>query len=397
MAKSYGREQPPESIRALSRLRPRAVPISDAEYACRRERARRLMQEVGMAAMFMRGGASLAYFTGWHWANNERLSGMLLPAEGAPAFISPRFDQAYWLRRRTENHEIRGWREDECPYRCAATLLADRGLLSARIGIEEQVPYFMWRGLAQAAPAVDWLSADAVTAGCRAIKSSAEIALLAAASLATWQAYRAVWHAVEPGMEIGEVSGLVAAAYQALGVSGRATILSGSDSAEPRPSDRPPRLAEGTILMIDDGCTIEGYYGDITRTWVLGKPNDKMQRVFEVVRLAQQAALQAAVPGAVMGAVDAAARRLIGDAGYHPVHQFFPYRTGHGIGLEEHEWPYLSPGNKAQIQSGMTFTNEPGIYMEGQFGVRLEDDMYIDEAGAHFFTPPSLSLEQPFG
>ena len=149
--------------------------------------------------------------------------------------------------------------------------------------------------------------------------------------------------------------------------------------------------------MVDDGCKVEGYTSDITRTFTLGKPTDKMTKVFEIVQRAQSKALRTAQPGLQCQAVDTAARKVIVDAGYGPDYKYFTHRLGHGMGMDGHEWPYLVPGNKLALAPNMTFSDEPGIYIRGEFGIRLEDDMHITENGAELFTPQSLSLEDPFG
>ena len=189
---------------------------------------------------------------------------------------------------------------------------------------------------------------------------------------------------------------MIAAAYGRLGFPGEASVQTGEYSALPHGSLKPQVIREGTIVLIDDGCTVEGYQSDISRTFVLGKPTDKMKTVFDIVHKAQAAALKAARPGVPCGQVDAAARKVIGDGGYGAQYEHFTHRVGHGIGMDGHEWPYLVKGNKLPLEANMTFSDEPGIYITGEFGVRLEDDMHITEDGAALFTPQSPSLEAPF-
>jgi Xaa-Pro dipeptidase len=228
------------------------------------------------------------------------------------------------------------------------------------------------------------------------IKSPAELALMRLASSVTLQAYEAAWKSVREGMTEREFSGMIGSAFQALGFPGFASVTVGEYSASPHGSTQPQKIREGTVVMIDDGCRAEGYNSDITRTFVLGKPTDKMKQVFDIVHKAQSAALAAARPGVPCEAVDAAARKVIEDAGYGPGYKYFTHRVGHGLGMDGHEWPYLVRGNKLPLAAHMTFSDEPGIYIPGEFGVRLEDDMHITDSAAELFTPQSPSLEQPF-
>jgi Xaa-Pro dipeptidase len=252
-------------------------------------------------------------------------------------------------------------------------------------------------GIAKAAPQATLTSATAVTAGCRMIKSAHEIALMGLANQVTLAAYEAVYHALREGMTQHDVGTLIAAAYGRLGFPGEASVQVGEYTALPHGSATPQVIREGSIVMIDDGCTVEGYQSDITRTFVLGKASDKMKQVFNIVHRAQAAALAAVRPGVECGSVDAAARKVIADAGYGPDYQYFTHRLGHGIGMDGHEWPYLVRGNPTKLQPNVTTSNEPGIYIRGEFGIRLEDDMHVTENGAELFTPQSPSLEDPFG
>jgi Xaa-Pro dipeptidase len=240
------------------------------------------------------------------------------------------------------------------------------------------------------------VSGTPVTAGCRMHKSDHEIALMRLAAQVTITAYEAAWRALEPGMTHHQFQQLIGAAYSQLGFPGEASVNVGPHTAQPHGSIEPQTIHAGEIVMIDDGCLVEGYASDITRTFVLGKPTDKMRRVFDIVHRAQKAALDAARPGAQAQAVDAAARNLIANAGYGPDYKYFTHRLGHGMGMDGHEWPYLVRGATIALAPNMVFSDEPGIYIRGEFGVRLEDDMHITEDGAELFTGQSASLEHPF-
>jgi Xaa-Pro dipeptidase len=299
--------------------------------------------------------------------------------------------------------EVRTWNEDESPFERVAQGLKDRGVASGRLGIEETSKFVFADSIASAAPSLHVTSATPITAGCRMIKDAHELALINLACHVTLKAYEAVFHALSEGMTQNAVSSLIGAAYSRLGFPGFASIQVGEYTALPHGSITPQTIREGTIIMIDDGCTVEGYQSDITRTFVLGKATDKMKKVFDIVHQAQSAALKAARPGAPLDSIDAAARRVIVDAGYGPGFKYFSHRLGHGMGMDGHEWPYLVKNNmfgwaKAlTAQPGMVFSDEPGVYIRGEFGVRLEDDMHITADGAELFTPQSPSIEQPFG
>jgi Xaa-Pro dipeptidase len=296
-----------------------------------------------------------------------------------------------------EQPDIRVWQEDESPYQRVAQGLKDRGISTGKLGIEETVRFVFADGIRKAAPQTTIASATPVTAGCRMIKSAHEVALMRLAAQVTLAAYEAVFRSLHPGMAQRDVSNLIDAAYRQLGFPGEASVMVDEATAYPHGLAAPQVIREGSIIMLDDGCTVEGYQSDITRTFVLGKASDKMNRVFDIVLRAQSAALAAARPGAECGSVDAAARKVVTDGGYGPDYKYFTHRLGHGMGVDGHEWPYLVRGNPTKLQANMTTSNEPGIYIRGEFGVRIEDDMHVTENGAELFTPKPLSLEDPFG
>jgi Xaa-Pro dipeptidase len=292
---------------------------------------------------------------------------------------------------------VRTWQEDESPYQRVAEGLKDRKISTGRIGIEETVRFVFCEGVGKAAPQAKLVSATPVTAGCRMIKSPAELDLMRLASKVTLTAYQAVYRALQDGMTQHDVARLVEAAHRQLGFSGDALVEVGEYTAFPHGSAQPQIIRRGVPILVDGGCAAEGYQSDITRMLVIGKPSEQVKKVFDIVHRAQSAALNAARPGVECGAVDAAARKVISDAGYGPDYKYFTHRLGHGIGMDGHEWPYLVRGNTTKLAAHMTFSDEPGIYMRGGFGVRLEDDMHITEDGAELLTPQCPSLEQPFG
>ena len=393
---------PPDSpIAKLKSRRGEAQPITVDERRSRIARAQGLMAEHKINSICLAGGTSLDYFSGVHWGNSERLFAMVIPARGEPFFVAPAFEEGRAREQISRGNggdhaQVFTWQEDESPYALIASSLKERGLATGRLGIEETVKFVFAEGIGKAAPGATITSATPVTAGCRMIKSPLELANMRLASSVTLQAYEAAWKSVREGMTEREFSGVIGSAYQALGFPGFASVTVGEYSASPHGSAQPQKIREGTIVMIDDGCRVEGYNSDITRTFVLGKPADKMKKVFDIVHRAQSAALKAARPGVECQAVDAAARKVIVDGGYGPGYKYFTHRLGHGLGMDGHEWPYLVRGNRLPLAANMTFSDEPGIYIPGEFGVRLEDDMHITESGAELLTPQSPSLEQPF-
>jgi len=379
-----------------------AKPITVEERAARQEKARQLMAANRLDAILLADGTSLEYFAGVHWWGSERLFALVLPAKGRALCVCPAFEEGRARELLANSPEgksadVRTWQEDQNPYAVLAQGFKDLNLSAGTLGVEETVRFVFSDAIAKAAPRLKTVSATPVTAGCRMIKSDHELDLMRLANKVTWTAYKAAYQSLREGMSQAQLEKLIMAAYGQLGFPGEVDIEIGENSSFPHGSIVPQTIREGSLIMLDDGCTIEGYQSDITRTFVFGKPSDKMKQVFEVVHRAQTAALKAARPGVECQAVDAAARKVITDAGYGPDYKFFTHRVGHGIGMDGHEWPYLVRGNATPLVRGMTFSDEPGIYIPGEFGVRLEDDMHITENGAELFTPQSPSLEDPFG
>ncbi|MEX1128887.1 MAG: Xaa-Pro peptidase family protein [Vicinamibacterales bacterium] len=391
----------PPAIQALTSMKLQARPITADERRGRVEKARRLMAEEKIDALMLCSGMSLIYFTNIRWSGGERLFTCVIPAKGDPFFVCPAFEED---RAREQialgpfagTADVRTWHEHESPYERVAQGLADRGVRTGRLGIEETVDFVFSDGVSKAARGLTLTSGTPITAGCRMIKDAHELELMQLASNVTLKAYEAAYQSLKEGMTQTDFARLVSSAHTRLGFEGGAGVQVGEFSALPHGSITPQTVKQGTILLIDGGCNIEGYQSDLSRTFVLGKATDKMKQVFDIERKAQDAALAAAKPGVPCEAVDAAARKVIVDAGYGPDYKYFTHRVGHGLGMDWHEWPYLVRGNKTPLRPGMTFSDEPGIYIRGEFGVRLEDDMVITGDGARLFTPQSNSLERPF-
>ncbi len=398
----------PAPLAALTSMRGEARPITSDERHARIEKARRLMAEQKIDALILSGSTSLVYFTNIRWGGGERLFACVIPVKGEPFFVCPAFEED---RAREQialgpfgggRADVRTWNEDESPYTLVAQGLKDRGVVTGTAGVEETMKFVWSDAVRSAAPQVQVVSGTPITAGCRMIKDEHELELMRLASAVTLKVYEAVYRALQPGMTQNQVSRLIDAAYRRVGFPGEASVQAGEYTALPHGSITPQTIRDGTIIMIDDGCSVEGYQSDITRTFVLGKPTAKMNTVFDVVKRAQNAALRAARPGVALESIDAAARTVVTDAGYGPGFKYFSHRLGHGMGMDGHEWPYLVKNNMfgwdraLSAQPGMVFSDEPGIYIRGEFGVRLEDDMYITGDGAKLFTPQSESLEKPF-
>ena len=370
-------------------------PITVEERRGRMENARRLMRENKLGAIFLEGGSSLFYFTGVRWGAGGPAFGLIIPARGEPAWIVPLSEEKRAREAIPAGADIRIWREGTGPFPEIARTFTD-----GRVGIEERVRFSVYDGIRKQAPSIEFVSADPVTAGCRMIKSPAEIALMQRANDMTIAAYKAGLATLREGMTQGDLRNNILAAYRALGAqSGVVAVSFGKYTAFPHGSITPQKLREGDVVQIDDGCSVDGYQSDITRTTVFGKPTERQRQIWSLERKAQDAAFAAAKPGATCESVDAAARKVITDFGFGPGYKVpgLPHRTGHGIGLDIHEWTYLVRGNKTRLEPGMCFSDEPMIAIYGEFGVRLEDCMYITADGARMFTKQSPAIDQPFG
>ena len=376
------------------------VPISDTERRARIEKAQRLMIGQGIGAVLLEPGSSLSYYTGMQWGLSERLFAAVLPARGELAYVCPGFEEARARERVRFSNDIRVWQEHESPYRLVAGILRDRGIASGRVGVEEQVRFFVLDGIRKETPALEYVSADPVTAGCRMFKAPAELALMQRASDITIAAFRAAFATIREGMTQYELQENMQAAFGRLGGQDSWVLVGfGEYSAFPHGSVQPQRLRPGDIVLMDSGCSIGGYQADITRTTVFGMPTRRQTEVWNLERRAQDAAFAAARIGATCESVDAAARKVITDAGFGPDYKVpgLPHRTVHGIGLDGHEWTYLVRGNRTPLQAGMCFSDEPMIAIYGEFGIRLEDCFYMTEAGPRFFTTQSPAIDRPFG
>ncbi|WP_203309874.1 M24 family metallopeptidase [Sphingomonas beigongshangi] len=388
-------------LSALADITGKAVPIGAAERAGRLARAQALMKAAGIGAIVIEPGSSLIYFTGVRWGRSERLTAGIIPVEGEPCIVTPFFEEPSVRESLAVPAEVRVWQEDENPLAVVAGFLRDRKLDRHTVGIEETVRFFASDGLARALGHARLVSADPVVRGCRMIKTPAEIALMQCATDVTIAAYRWLHPRVEPGMTGAEIGALMNAATRKLGGSPEfALALIGPAAALPHGSREVHSVTPGEILLMDCGCTVQGYQSDVSRTWVPRGNASRAQRdVWTLVARGQQTALAAARIGAPAGSVDDAVRALYERAGYGPGYRLpgLSHRTGHGIGMDGHEPVNLVHGEATPLAAGMCFSNEPGLYLPGRFGVRLEDCFHMTAAGPRWFSTPPRSIDEPMG
>lgn len=387
-------------LSSLSDMTKGTKPIGPEERAARIARAQALMKANGIGAVLIEPGSSLVYFTGVRWGRSERLTAAIIPVEGEPCIVTPFFEEGRTREQLGIPAEVRVWQEDEDPLKTVAGFLRDRKLDHRPIGIEETVRYFAVDGLAHAMRGVTLVSANPVVRGCRMIKTPAEIALMQCASDVTIAAYRFVYPRIETGMSQHDVAALMDAATAKLGGDPEfSLVLIGEGAAYPHGTKVPQPVTEGRIVLMDCGCTVQGYQSDISRTFVHGTASAEQRKVWDHVRHGQQVAIEAAQLGTPAGHVDDAVRRYYASQGYGPDYKLpgLSHRTGHGIGLDGHEPVNLVRGEATPLAPGMCFSNEPGIYIPGNFGVRLEDCFHMTEAGPKWFSTPPSSIEAPLG
>ena len=369
-------------------------PISEAERAARRAKAQVLMGELGISAMLIEPGANMTYFAGIDWGRSERLLAFILPQHGKPVVISPAFEQQRAEDQVSGRFDVRVWQEDQSPEALIAGVFRDWGVATGKIAIDGSARTFVYNEMALANPAITLQTAEPITNACRGVKSAHEIEIMRYANRITVDVFREAVKTLRPGLTQTQLAKTISDGFAGLGYQGGALVLFGESSAYPHGLPKPRTLAENEVVLMDGGTSVHGYASDVTRMAVLGKPAPEAQKVFEIVHAAQAAAFAYAAPGRKCGEVDAAARKVVTDAGYGPDYRTFTHRVGHGIGLEGHEWPYLVRGSQIVLQPGMTFSDEPGIYQYGKFGVRLEDIMAITSNGAEMLTEPQRSLSQ---
>ncbi len=384
----------------FANLAANAQPISLAERRQRIAKAQRLMNEHDIDAIVLEAGTALVYFTGIRWWRSERFTGVVIPREGEIGVVTPYFEEPSVRERMQLGEDVRTWHENENPFERVAGILADRGLKQGRLGIEETVRFFIADGVAAAAPGFDVIPANPITRGCRMYKSPAELALMQIASDITLASYRHVHANVEAGMNSSDIGGLMSETTRKLGGTPRfSSALINEASAYPHGTDQPQSVREGSVILMDCGCAVHDYVSDISRTWVFGEPNAKQRRVWNTAKRGQEVALETAKVGLPAGKVDDAVRAYYESEGFGPGYQTpgLSHRLGHGIGMDGHEPVNFVQGETTPLAPGMCFSNEPGIYIFGEFGVRLEDCLHMTEDGPQLFTGLSPSIENPIG
>ncbi|MBC3767516.1 M24 family metallopeptidase [Neptunicella marina] len=384
----------------LSDITKDARPISEKERKLRIEKAQQLMQQQHLSALVLEPGAAMDYFSGIQWWRSERLTALVIPAKGEIAVVCPFFEEPSIRESLAIDDDVRVWQEHESPFALIKEILLERGAINGRIGFEHSVRYFVLDGLQKAIPDLVHVNADSVTRGCRMIKTAHEIALMHKASEVTLKAYEYVWQNLAEGMTQQDVKSMMHKAQQQLGGHGIWNMaLFDEASAYPHGTKQQHVIRKGSVVLMDCGCSVHGYQSDISRTFVFGEPDKKVQKVWQTVRKGQQIAFENARLNQPAGQVDDAVRNWYTARGFGPAYKLpgLSHRTGHGIGMEGHEPVNFVHGEMQALKPGMCFSNEPGIYLPGEFGVRLEDCIYMTENGPVWFTEPAQSIESPIG
>jgi Xaa-Pro dipeptidase len=375
-----------------------AKPISGEERRARIAKVQMLMSERKVAALLIEPGSTLDYFTGIRWRRSERITLAIIPVRGEVVVVTPAFEEPSVRETLQVGGDVRPWNEHESPIERIVQGLRDRGADSGALAVESTTRFFIVDGLRRASNAYDMISADPLVRACRLIKSPAELALMHSANKVTLEALRFVHAHVERGMSSPNISDLMDRATVSLGGSPEfALVLLNEASAYPHGSLQIQTVREGSTVLLDCGCTVHGYQSDISRTWVFGQASARQRKVWDTVKRGQEIALETAKVGLPVGRIDDAVRRYYESEGWGPGYKLpgLSHRTGHGIGLDGHEPAYLVHGDSSPLQAGMCFSDEPGIYIPGEFGVRLEDCWVMTASGPKLFTPLAKSLDEP--
>ncbi len=389
-----------QELDRLQHIQMTAPPIEKQEFSKRISKATQLMQTQNIDAMYVHAGTNLYYFTGMRWSSSERMVGCIITADGGLHFIAPRFEEGTIQEFMMLEGEVHCWEEHESPYALFFDILNQVGITKGAIGIDESTPFFITNGLQLVNSTIQLIDAKPITAGCRMSKSANELRIIQAAMDITLEVQKSTAAILRPGITSEAVVAFIDQAHRQCGISSGSyfcIVLFGVDSSFPHGVKKPKALDDGEVVLIDTGCMMHGYISDITRTYVYGTPTAEQSRIWSIEKATQQAAFEAAILGNPCSDIDDAARACLVKHGLGPSYQLpgTPHRTGHGIGLDIHEWPYIVKNNIETLKPGMTFSNEPMICVPEQFGIRLEDHIYMDENGANWFTQPSLSIQNP--
>lgn len=397
----------PSAGRAATRPRPQhlapltrgAQPITALEHGARIAKLQTLMQQHKVAALLVEAGSALQYFTGINWWRSERTTAAIIPAEGGVVVVTPFFEEPSIRETLQIAAEVRPWKEDESPFELIAGALRDRRAVAGSLAVEGTLRFFIIDQLTRALGAgTQVVSGDELVRACRVLKSPAELALMQSANEVTLAAIRHVHGHIVAGMSAAEIMRIMVATTEALGgTHDFSLVLLNEASAFPHGSAKPQAIRNGSVVLIDSGCSVHGYQSDISRTWIFGEPSARQREVWNTVKRGQQIALETATLGAPVGAIDRAVRTYYESKGWSKDYGLpgTSHRTGHGIGMDGHEPPYLVRSDTTALQAGMCFSDEPGIYIPGEFGVRLEDCWYMSESGPKLFTPLAASIDRP--
>jgi Xaa-Pro dipeptidase len=397
-----GTQTPEQALATLSDMTSMLIPIHVEEHLARIAKAQAYMQVNNIDAIYLNAGTNLTYFTGMKWYASERMVGAILPAVGKVQYIAPSFEIGTLNGFKVIDGPIHGWQEHQSPYILFVDILKQVKISDkATIGIDESAQFFIFDGINKVQTGLNLINAQAITAHCRMQKSDNEIALMQGAMNMTLAVHQATASMLYEGISTTEVEAFIKQAHQKVGAPGNhfCIVLFGIATSFPHGVKDAQVLKVGDIVLIDTGCKVHDYLSDITRTYVFGEPTGRQREFWNNEKSAQLAAFNAAQIGAPCEAVDAAARDYLASQGLGPEYQTpgCPHRTGHGIGLDIHEWPYLVGGNKTPLATGMCFSNEPMLVVPDEFGIRLEDHFYMTDKGARWFTEPSNSIDNPFG
>ncbi|WP_394494032.1 M24 family metallopeptidase [Shewanella sp. ENK2] len=402
MTIGVGTQTQEQALASLSDMTEDVVSIALVEFEQRIAKAQQLMQQQGIEAIYVNAGTNLYYFTGTKWYASERMVGAIIPATGDVEYIAPAFELDTLEGFMAIKGKVNTWHEDESPYALFANTVSQMGISSGKIGIDESTAFFIFDGMRLANSELEYVNAKSITAGCRMIKSASELALLQHAKDMTLAVHIAAASILREGITTAEVEQFIHEAHKKVGASAGSyfcIVLFGEDTAYPHGVKSPKSLEVNDTVLIDTGCQLQGYNSDITRTYVFGEPNERQRELWQLEQQAQLAAFEAAQIGKTCASVDKAAREVIVNAGFGPGYDVpgLPHRTGHGVGLDIHEWPYLVLNDHTELTAGMCFSNEPMLCVPGEFGVRHEDHFYMTEKGAVWFTEPAKSIDDPFG
>ncbi|MFH4966913.1 Xaa-Pro peptidase family protein [Gaetbulibacter sp. M240] len=389
----------------LGAIQPKAhlvEPIQKSEFQSRIQKAAKLLRDNKVPAMYLHAGTNLYYFTGTRWKTSERMVGALLFEDGSVEYIAPYFEIGTVLDFMLVEGPVHGWEEHESPYALFSKVLNARGIEGGKIYMDEATPFFISNGILELNNGLKFIDAKPITAGCRMNKSEAELAIMQLAMDITLEVQQAAARIMQPGITSETVTQFIHEAHKRYGAKEEGSyfciVLFGVDFSFPHGVKKPKALEENEVVLVDTGCQIHDYISDITRTYVYGQANELQKRIWNIEKEAQQVAFQAATLGAECGSIDIAVRKYLESQGLGPDYKLpgLPHRTGHGIGLDIHEWPYLVKSEKTKLEPGMCISNEPMICVADKFGIRLEDHIYMTEQGPKWFTKPAHSIEDPF-